>query len=176
MLIHFHFAYSDKESESYTAQNMFALYSSLYNFFDAIQVPVDGIAISIESVSSSSNKQGDSSVIRCSVGLLESEAKTIEEGLVEYLKTSYYEDVIEKDPSFGNTPFEFNKSDMVIDYSTSKSLFMIIIIVAIVFSILSIIIGIGVCKALKLMNKNDMKKEDDKSVVYYLFLNDVLLN
>ena len=32
-------------------------------------------------------------------------------------------------------------------------------------SILSIIIGIGVCKALKLMKKNEMKKEDDKSVV-----------
>ena len=108
--------------------------------------------------------------------MLESDTKAIEEGLIEYLKTSYYEDVIEKDPSFGNTPFEFNKSDMVIDYSTSKSLFMIIIIVAIVFSILSIIIGIGVCKALKLMKKNEMKKEDDKSVVYYLFLNDVLLN
>ena len=141
VLIHFHFAYSDKESESYTVQNMFALYSGLYNYFDGNHMNIDGIVISTE-LASSSDKQEDGSVIQFSVGVSESEVETIKEGLVDYLKTSYYKDVIEKDPSFGNVPFVFNKSNMVIVYSPALSPLMIVIIIAIVISLLAIISGV----------------------------------
>ena len=139
--IQFELAYSEKNPENYTALNMFALYSGLYNYFDGNHMNIDGIVISTESASSS-DKQEDGSVIQFSVGVSESEVETIKEGLVDYLKTSYYKDVIEKDPSFGNVPFVFNKRKMVIVYSPALSPLMIVIIIAIVISLLAIISGV----------------------------------
>ena len=145
VFIQFACSYSEKEPESYTALNLFALYSSLYDYFDGNHMNVDGITISIDSASLA-NEQKDGSVIRWSIGVLESEAEIIKEGLTDYLKTAYYKDVMERDPSFGNVPFEFNQSDMVIVHSPALSPIIIVIIIIIVIGLFALIIGVVVLK------------------------------
>ena len=145
VFIQFACSYSEKEPESYTTLNLFALYSSLYDYFDGNHMNVDGITISIDSASLA-NEQKDGSVIRWSIGVLESEAEIIKEGLTDYLKTAYYKDVMERDPSFGNVPLEFNQSDMVIVHSPALSPIIIVIIIIIVIGLFALIIGVVVLK------------------------------
>ena len=162
--IQFELAYSEKNPENYTALNMFALYSGLYNYFDGNHMNIDGIVISTESVSLSNEQEGGS-VIQFSIGVLESEVETIEEGLADYLKTSYFEDVIEKDPSFGNVPFVFNKRKMVVVHGPVLTSLEIILIIAAIICVLAIIIGAIVCRAVKLRKQRHMVEENGINVV-----------
>ena len=162
--IQFELAYSEKNPQNYTALNMFALYSGLYNYFDGNHINIDGIVISTESVSLSNEQEGGS-VIQFSIGVLESEVETIEEGLADYLKTSYFEDVIEKDPSFGNVPFVFNKRKMVVVHGPVLTSLEIILIIAAIICVLAIIIGAIVCRAVKLRKQRHMVVENGINVV-----------
>ena len=48
----FYLTYLEKNPDDYTAKNMFALYSSLFTYFESEEIHVDGLVIRIESISS----------------------------------------------------------------------------------------------------------------------------
>ena len=50
--IQFYLTYLEKNPDNYTAKNMFALYSSLFTYFESEEIHVDGLVIRIESISS----------------------------------------------------------------------------------------------------------------------------
>ena len=50
--IQFYLTYLEKHPDNYTAKNMFALYNSLFTYFESEEIHVDGIMIRIESISS----------------------------------------------------------------------------------------------------------------------------
>ena len=50
--IQFYLTYLEKNPDDYTAKNMFALYSSLFTYFESEEIHVDGLMIRIESISS----------------------------------------------------------------------------------------------------------------------------
>ena len=50
--IQFYLTYLEKHPDNYTAKNMFALYNSLFTYFESEAIHVDGIMIRIESISS----------------------------------------------------------------------------------------------------------------------------
>ena len=48
--IQFYLTYLEKHPDNYTAKNMFALYSSLFTYFESEAIHVDGLVIRIESI------------------------------------------------------------------------------------------------------------------------------
>ena len=48
--IQFYLTYLEKNPDDYTAKNMFALYSSLFTYFESEEIHVDGLVIRIESI------------------------------------------------------------------------------------------------------------------------------
>ena len=111
--IQFYLTYLEKNPDDYTAKNMFALYNSLFTYFESEEIHVDGIMIRIESISSLffyDDKGG--STIHVIIGVMDGELEPIKRGLSEYIKAYYFEDVITVDPSFGDTPFEFKADQM----------------------------------------------------------------
>ena len=50
--IQVYLTYLEKNPDDYTAKNMFALYSSLFTYFESEEIHVDGLVIRIESISS----------------------------------------------------------------------------------------------------------------------------
>ena len=48
--IQVYLTYLEKNSDNYTAKNMFALYNSLFTYFESEEIHVDGLVIRIESI------------------------------------------------------------------------------------------------------------------------------
>ena len=122
---------------------MYALYSSLFNFFDSENASIDGISIRIDSQSTASFHQDQlGSIMRFTVGVRESELESIKERWVEYLKASFYEDVITADPSFGEIPFEFKPEQMVEIFGPILTTVEIAIIVSVTICVTLVVGGV----------------------------------
>ena len=134
--IQFYLTYLEKHPDNYTAKNMFALYSSLFTYFESEEIHVDGLMIRIESISSLLfyDDKGGSTI--------QSELEPIKRGLSKYIKRYYYEDVLAADPSFGETPFEF-KADQMTEV-LGPLLTVVEMIIIIVVMICAVILACGI--------------------------------
>ncbi len=166
--IEFSIPNTEKNPEDYTPQNMFALYSSLFNFFDSENASIDGISIRIDSQSTASFYQDQiDSIMRFTVGVVESELESIKQKLIEYLKSSFYEDVITVDPSFGEIPFEFKPEQMVEIFGP---ILTIAIIVSVTICVVLVVGGVIIWYSLKQKskkNKSLYKSHFRKSLILY---------
>ena len=154
--IQFYLTYLEKNPDDYTAKNMFALYSSLFTYFESEEIHVDGIVIRIESISSLlfyDDKGG--STIHVNIGVIQSELEPIKRGLSKYIKRYYYEDVIIVDSSFGETPFEFKADQMT---EVLGPLLTVVEIIIIVVVICAVILACGITIFLILIHKRRIIK------------------
>ena len=150
--IQFYLTYLEKHPDNYTAKNMFALYSSLFTYFESEEIHVDGIMIRIESISSLffyDDKGG--STIHVNIGVIQSELEPIKRGLSKYIKIYYFEDVITVDPSFGDTPFEFKADQMTEVLGPLLTVVEMIIIIVVV--ICTVILACGITIFLILIHR-----------------------
>ena len=156
---------TEKNPEDYTPQNMYALYSSLFNFFDSEKASIDGISIRIDPQSTTSFHQDQlGSIMRFTVGVVESELESIKERLVEYLKASFYEDVIAADPSFGEIPFEFKVEQMVEIFGPILTTVEIAIIVSATICVVLVVGGVIIWYSLKQKSKKTLNKEKKQKI------------
>ena len=134
--IQFYLTYLEKNPDDYTAKKMFALYSSLFTYFESEEIHVDGLVIRIESIFSLFfyDDKGGSTI--------QSELEPIKRGLSKYIKRYYYEDVIIVDSSFGETPFEF-KADQMTEV-LGPLLTVVEIIIILVVMICAVILAFGI--------------------------------
>ena len=152
---------TEKNPEDYTPRNMFALYNSLFNFFDSENASIDGISIRIDSQSTASFHQDQlGSIMRFTVGVVESELESIKQKLIEYLKASFYEDVIAADPSFGEIPFEFKAEQMVEIFGPILTTVEIAIIVSVTICVVLVVGGVIIWYSLKQKSKRKLHKEE----------------
>ena len=152
---------TEKNPDDYTPQNMFALYNSLFNFFDSENASIDGISIRIDSQSTASFHQDQlGSIMRFTVGVVESELESIKQKLIEYLKASFYEDVIAADPSFGEIPFEFKAEQMVEIFGPILTTVEIAIIVSVTICVVLVVGGVIIWYSLKQKSKRKPHKEE----------------
>ena len=155
--IQFYLTYLEKNPDDYTAKNMFALYSSLFTYFESEEIHVDGIMIRIESIFSLffyDDKGG--STIHVNIGVIQSELEPIKRGLSKYIKIYYFEDVIAADPSFGDTPFEFKADQMTEVLGPLLTVVEMIIIIVVV--ICTVILACGITIFLILIHKRRIIK------------------
>ena len=156
--IRFYIPYSEKSPDDYTAQSMYALYKSLYDYFGKNEMDIDGIFILLDSISVLGN-QKTSTVMRFTVGVRDSDLAYIKNGLIGYLKTGFYMDVIEKDPSFGTSPFEIKEDDIkevkCILYAVLYTLAMFFVSISTAFFILLIISFLAIDCMQKRKPKNE---------------------
>ena len=144
----------EKNPEDYTPQNLFALYNSLFTYFENGNTDIDGIVITIESLSASFWYQATTgSIIHITVGVSESEVTTIKEELTEYVSTSYYEDIVTKDPSFGTTPFEFKPEQMTTVHAPLITLVEILIIIVVIICVILLVCILFIWYVISLRSK-----------------------
>ncbi len=158
--IQFYLTYLEKNPDDYTAKNMFALYNSLFTYFESEEIHVDGLVIRIESISSLffyDDKGG--STIHVIIGVMDGELEPIKRGLSEYIKAYYFEDVITVDPSFGDTPFEFKADQMV---EVHGPLFTVVEIIIIVVVICAVILVCGIAIYCILIHRKKNRKSHPK--------------
>ena len=160
VFIEFYIPNTEKNPEDYTPRNMYALYNSLFNFFDSENASIDGISIRIDPQSTAFFHQDQiGSIMRFTVGVVESELESIKQKLIEYLKASFYEDVIAADPSFGEIPFEFKAEQMVEIFGPILTTVEIAIIVSVTICVVLVVGGVIIWYSLKQKSKKTPIKE-----------------
>ncbi len=161
--IQFYISYLEKNPEDYTPQNMYALYNSLHTYFENGNTDIDGLVISIASLSVSFwYQEAAGSIIHVTVGVVENKVESVQQELTEYVSTSFYEDVVATDPSFGTTPFVFKEEQMTTKHGPLLTFVEIITILVVVICVILLVSGIIICYIVTHRKKSNKPKKQPK--------------